>query len=183
MQRIEQVDPESATGKTAELLSAVNSQMGIIPNILKTMAQSPATLGGYLGLSSGLNGGVLSAQLREQIALVVAGTNGCDYCASVHTAVGSQTGLSAQELASNLRGKSADTKTAAALAFAKAIVTKKGFVCDGAMAEIRHAGFSEEEIVEIVGNTVMNIFTNYFNHIAGTEIDFPVVNTREAVAS
>ena len=183
MQRIEQVDPELATGKTAELLTAVNSQMGIIPNILKTMARSPATLGGYLGLSSGLSGGVLSPQLREQIALAVAGTNGCDYCASVHSAIGSQTGLSTDELSRNLHGRSDDPKTEAALTFAKAIVTKKGFVCDGKLAAIRDAGYSEEEIVEIIGHTAMNIFTNYFNHIAGTEIDFPAVNTREAVSA
>lgn len=183
MQRIERINATEAPAKTQELLGAVKAQMGGVPNILATMAQSSAALGGFLGFAGALGEGKLSMKLREQIALTVAGANQCDYCASVHTAVGGQCGLDADELASNLNASSADEKTAAALRFSKSIVATKGNVADADLAAVRAAGFSDEEVVEIVANTALNIFTNYFNHVAGTEIDFPVVKTSAAQAA
>lgn len=177
MQRIEKIDPATASAEASELLGAVKSQMGMVPNILATMARSPAALEGYLGLSGALGKGKLSAKLREQIALTVAGENACDYCASVHTAVGGQLGIDANELRANLRGQSEDIKVMEALNFARRIVEDRGFVNDTDLTLIRAAGYSDEEIVEIIANVMVNIFTNYFNHIAGTEIDFPVVDS------
>ena len=52
-----------------------------------------------------------------------------------------------------------------------------GQVTDQELEAVRSAGFSDEEIVEIIGNVAVNLFTNYFNHVADTEIDFPKVNT------
>ena len=46
-------------------------------------------------------------------------------------------------------------------------------ISDDDIREIRIAGFGEEEIVEIVAHVALNIFTNYFNLVAQTEIDFP----------
>ncbi|RMF10819.1 MAG: carboxymuconolactone decarboxylase family protein [Alphaproteobacteria bacterium] len=183
MQRIEPVNQAAVAPKTAELLDAVKKQMGGVPNILATMAQSSAALGGYLGFAGALAAGTLSAQLREQIALAVAGANQCDYCASVHTTVGGMVGLSAEELAANLRGRSSDRKVSAALSFVRHIVATRGHVGDAELSAVRGAGFSDEEIVEIIANTALNIFTNYFNHVARTEIDFPVVDTTAVEAA
>lgn len=183
MQRIQQIDEAIAPEKTKDLLTTVKKQMGGVPNILATMAQSPAALGGYLGLAGALTGGKLPAKLGEQLALTVAGANRCDYCASVHTALGAKAGLDDEELRKNLRGDSADSRTASALRFAGRIIETRGHVSDADLDDVRQAGFSDEEIVEIVAHTAMNIFTNYFNHVAGTEIDFPVVNTATAAAA
>ena len=183
MQRIEKTDPATASPEASELLGKVKSQMGMVPNILATMARAPAALEGYLGLSSALGKGKLSAKWREQIALTVAGENACDYCASVHTAVGGQLGLAANELRANLRGQSEDSKVMEALTFARRIVEDRGFVNNTDLTLVRAAGYSDEEIVEIIANVMVNIFTNYFNHIAGTEIDFPVVDSRSKVAA
>lgn len=184
MIRILPIDPEHATGKAKTLLDGVKQQMGAAPNIFRTLAQAPAALDAYLKQSSALAAGSLNAQLREQIALVTAGKNQCDYCASAHTALGSGAGVNQAELADNLRGRSGNTATQAALTFAAQIVKKQGQVSDSDLAAVRQAGFSDGDIVEIIAVTCMNIFTNYFNHIAGTEIDFPVISTgdlRQAV--
>lgn len=183
MQRIQRIDPADAPARTTELLSAVKKQMGTVPHILSTLAQSPAALGGYLGFSGALAGGRLSARLREQIALTVAGANACDYCASVHTAVGGKLGVGSDELDRNLRGRSDDPRVQGALRFASRIVAARGNVTDEDLAAARRAGFADEEIVEIVANTVLNIFTNYFNHVAGTDIDFPHVKTTAIAAA
>jgi uncharacterized peroxidase-related enzyme len=130
----------------------------------------------YLQQGEALAGGSLPAQLREQIALVTAGSNGCDYCASAHTLMGKGAGLAADEMAKNLQGRSGDAKTQAALDFAKAIVQSRGQVTDVQIQAVRSAGYSEADVVEIVAHVATNLFTNYFNLIAGTVVDFPPVS-------
>lgn len=184
MARINPIELEQAGDKGRALLGAVKRQLGLVPNIFKTLAQSPAVLDAYMKQTAALASGDLDAKLREQIALVVAGKNQCDYCASAHTLLGKGAGVEESELASNLKGQSSDTTTQAALTFAAAIVEKRGRITDGELAAVREAGFSDGQIVEIIAVTCMNIFTNYFNHIAGTEVDFPLISTdalRQAV--
>ena len=79
MARIEAVNPEQTTGKANELLNAVKSQMGGVPNIFSTLAQSPVALEAFLNFNTALGQGVLTPAMREQIALTVAGKNQCDY--------------------------------------------------------------------------------------------------------
>lgn len=174
-QRIPSNPAPSTAAQT--MLDGIQKAIGATPNIFKTMAHSPATLNFYLQGSGALKETALSAAMREQLALVVAGANHCDYCASAHTAIGAKQNLTAAEMAANLSGQSGDAKTQAALSFARQIVETRGNVSDAAVEAVRAAGYSEGEILEIVTVVSFNIFTNYFNHVAGTEIDFPVVST------
>ena len=182
MQRIAQVSAADASAATAELFTAIKNKVGAVPNILATMGQSPAVLEGYLGFSDALAKGRLSAARREQIALAVAGANSCDYCASVHSAVGSKAGLGAEEIQRNLEGFSSDPETQAILEFTNVLISRRGNVSAAELDALREAGFNDEEIVEIVANAALNIFTNYFNHVVDTDIDFPVVRTGRVAA-
>jgi len=176
MPRIQPLDPGSARPKSAELLTAIQRQLGVVPNILKTMAHAPAVLSGYLSFTKALGGGRLSPALREQIAVAVAGANQCGYCASAHTALGKQVGLDAQELGRNLSAKSENPQTQAVLTFVNTVITSHGNVSDVDLAQVRASGFSDGEIVEIIAHIAINILTNYFNLISGTEVDFPIVD-------
>lgn len=169
--------PIENAGQASEVLATLKQKIGMVPNIYATMAHSPAALKGFLGFGEALAGGVLSASLREQIALTVAGENGCDYCASAHTAVAKGAGVDAQEAGRNLEGQASDPRVAAILKFAKAVVNKRGWLDDGELEQLRSVGITDQEIVEIIAAVAVNLFTNYFNHIAGTDIDFPVVQT------
>jgi uncharacterized peroxidase-related enzyme len=181
MARIKALRSDEASPKSKALLEGVQKGLGMTPNLMATIAHSPAALGGYLGFGQALGSGTLSASLREQIAVAVAGENSCGYCASAHTLLGKGAGVEASELASNLGGQSSDERTQAALDFALAIVTKRGWVSDADLAAVRGAGFSEGDLVEIVAAVAVNVFTNYFNHVADTDIDFPEVAVREPV--
>ena len=88
MTRLSPVNPDTAEGQAKELLSAVKQAMGSTPNIFTTFANAPAALEGYLNFNQALSKGALNPKLREKIALVTAGANGCDYCASAHTFLG-----------------------------------------------------------------------------------------------
>ena len=173
MPRIQPVRPESADPNTAELLSSVKRKLGTVPNLVSTMAHSPAVANAYLGFSHALSGGALSARLREQIALTVGQANECDYCITAHCTLGQKAGLTENDLAQARHGTAADGKGKAALAFARKLVDQRGRVSDADFDQVRRAGYSDGEINEIVANVALNIFTNYFNHVAATEIDFP----------
>ena len=183
MPRISPVDTATAQGEAKSLLDAIQGGLGMVPNIFATMAHAPKALEGVLGLNKALGGGLLPAKLREQIALTIAGANGCDYCASAHSALGRGTGLSADELALNLTGHSQDPKTAAALDFVAKAVAERGRLGDSDLGALRAAGYSDGEIVEILAHIGLNIFTNYFNHIADTAIDFPLVRAGAKAAA
>jgi len=182
MQNIAILEKDNASVEAQELLGAVQKQLGMIPNIFLTFAHSPAVLKGYIQFSGALATGKLSAQLREQIAVATAGKNHCDYCASAHTLLGGKAGVKKEELGLNLAGCSNDPKTASALKFVVEVVEKRGEIDESSLANLVEAGFSDEEVVEIIGHIGLNIFTNYFNHIAGTKIDFPLVTTRAGSA-
>ena len=173
MARIQPVNPNTADSATAELLGSVKKKLGSVPNLIATMANSPAVATAYLGFSQALATGTLPARLREQIALVVAETNGCDYCLAAHTALGKGAGLTEQETCDARRAHSHDQQERAALDFARKVVQDRGVVADRDVELVRQAGYTDGEVGEIVANVVLNIFTNYFNHVAGTEVDFP----------
>jgi uncharacterized peroxidase-related enzyme len=183
MQRINALDVSAAPADSKILLDAVHKKLGMVPNLFKTFAHSPAVLNFYLKQGEALATGVLPAALREQIALVTAGTNQCDYCASAHTLMSKGAGVDATEATANLQGHSSNAKTQAALTFAKTIVDHQGRVTANQLQAVRTAGFGDAEIVEIIAHVSMNIFTNYFNHIAETVIDFPLVSTAHAKAA
>ena len=176
MPRINPVDPSQTNEKARTLLEGVNKALGMTPNILATMAHSPAVLESYLGFSKTLAGASLSPQLREQIAIAVAAANGCEYCASAHTASGKGAGLDDDELGRSLLGESKDAKAQAALNFSLAIVDKKGWVSNEDVSTFKAAGFGDAEVTEVIAVVALNTFTNLFNHVIETEVDFPRVS-------
>lgn len=175
MSRIPPVDRNTTTDSVRKNFDAVQKQLGVVPNMMRTMAQSPSVLEGYLGFGAALRRGLLSVGLQEQIALAVAETNSCDYCLSAHTALGRGAGLSNDELAASREARATDPKAAAALQFAQAVVERRGDVRDQDLALVRAAGYSDGEIAEIIAHVALNVFTNYFNRAAQTDIDFPLV--------
>jgi len=179
MTRLSVIDPKNAQGKAKDLLDAVKAKLGIVPNMTRVMADSPAVLEGYLQLSGALSGGLLEAKLREQIALLTAQENQCDYCLSAHTAIGKMVGLKQEEILASREGEGGGAKTTAALRFAKQVLERKGQVGDEEVAAVRAAGFSDGEIGEIIAHVALNVFTNYFNIAAQVEIDFPKVSYSE----
>lgn len=174
MPRIDLINPEQATGRTKELLERTQAQLGRVPNLYKAMAHSTAALDGYLSFRGALVQGKLSAMLREQIALLVAALNTCEYCVSAHAFRAQKLGLLSQELELNQNAAASDPKTHAALTFVKALVAKHGAIDTAELNQLKAAGWNEEETGEIIAHVALNIFSNYFNHVAQPELDFPL---------
>lgn len=181
-QRIPTIDAATASPEQQQILANVKKALGIVPNLVSTLAQSTAAAGAYLAFSGALAKGSLSAKLREQIALTVGEANSCGYCVSAHTYIGTHAGLSSEEVLAARTAESTDPKSGAALAFAQKVANHRGNVTDEDVAGLRELGFTDGDIVEIIANTALNIFTNYFNNAVATVIDFPVAPKLEGCA-
>jgi uncharacterized peroxidase-related enzyme len=183
MSRIPLIDrtASSTTADRKALLDQVNQAFGATPNMFKAVANSPAALQSLWG-SFGALGGVIDARLGEQIAVAVADRNACEYCLAAHTALGRKAGVSAEGMAAAQRGESADPATAAALTFALKLVNERGNLSEADVQAVRQAGFSDEQIVEILAHVALNLFTNYVNVAFAVPVDFAPVKLSRAAA-
>lgn len=172
---------DAAPVASQPLLEGVKKKLGVVPNLFRLVATSPAALEGFLGLSGALGKGSISAALGERIALAVAEVNGCTYCLSAHTYVAKNLAhLDDAEIAANRSGASNDPKADAAVRFAAKVARERGHVGDADVSALKLAGYDDAQVVEIVLHVALNSFTNYLNEVVKTEIDFPVVALRQA---
>jgi uncharacterized peroxidase-related enzyme len=173
MARIQPLTLATAPAGSRPLLEAVTKKLGRTPNLFLTLAHSPAALQSYLQQSEALSHGLFSAAERERIALAVAEANGCDYCLAAHTALGKGAGLDPAEVQAARRGASSDPKQAALARFARTLAAERGVVSDAGLEAFLAAGWSRAQAVEAVAVVGINLLTNYVNHLAATEVDFP----------
>ena len=171
--RITTIPTTTTDAKIVPLYTAVKGALGMVPNLMQVLGNSPAALQGYLSLNGALGGGVLPAQVRERLALMVAETNGCDYCLAAHSLLGKMAGLDPAESQRARLGTSQDAFANAALLLGRAVVQARGKISDADIAEARKAGLDSAAIVEVVAHVSLNILTNYINNVAQTTIDFP----------
>ena len=174
MPRLAKLQKDQGDPQAQQMMSQLDAQKMLL-NVFRGMANSPAVLDGYLKLNAALKNGKLSERTREALALAVGQVNRCDYCLAAHTMIGKEAGLDDASIRDARLARSADPKTAAALALARELAEHRGKVPDAQVAAARSAGLSDGEIAEVVAHVALNIFTNYFNQMNQTEIDVPTV--------
>jgi len=175
MSRIPVPSVAAATGATAEVYAHLKKTIGSVPNTFAVIgAHGPAALKAILQAESALASGSLSKQDQETIKLVVSELTGCDYCSAAHTVLGKMAGLKAEVL-KNLRAglPTGDSKRDALAHFVRTLVRSSGTISDDRFAEIRAAGYTDAQLVDISLAIALITFTNVFNRIADTPLDFP----------
>lgn len=173
MPRLNVVKPKNSSGEIKEIYGGLIQEKGTVFNIFQGMANSPAALKAYLSMSSALAEGQLSPEEREIVYLAVSERNGCHYCASAHSLVARNAGLSDNTILAARRFESPDEKHQALLRFVERVIKTKGFVDDKDLASVREAGYSDGQIVEAIGYIALATFSNLFNHVHDTPLDFP----------
>lgn len=181
MTRLNEVLPDEATGDAKEIYADVEEEMGMVPNIFRGLANSPAALHGYLALSSALAEGELTPEDREVLYLAVSENNGCHYCVSAHTMLAKKAGVSEDETLAAREFGSGDSRRDALLKFTKKVIASKGFVSDEDLAAVRDAGYTDGQIAESVGYIALATFSNLFNHVHDTPLDFPAAPSLDPI--
>ncbi len=167
------VQENKAEPQVKELYKAIEGKMHMLPNIFKNMGNSAVALKGFLDLNEAAGMTSLSPQLREKIALAVGQANSCQYCLSAHTMLAKVNGIPEMEIMQARKGMATSPKEKAILSFVKSVVDKKAHIDKNELTSLKSAGVSDKEIVEIILVVMVNMFTNYFNLVTGTQVDFP----------
>lgn len=175
MSRITTVTNEIANAEQKALFDAIQAQIGMVPNFLKILGNSPAALRAFLGLYGIAGEGSLDPHTRERIALTIAQQNACEYCLSAHTAIGRKAGLTGDEITANRAGTSQDAKAAVAVKLARSLAENMGEITTAELVEARVAGYTDADIVEIITHVGLNIITNMVGKASQVDIDFPKV--------
>ena len=177
MSRLPMTAFDQATGATAEIYAKIKKSVGRVPNAYATLAtHDPAALGAMLQADAALSAGTLSRQDQEIVKLVISEAAACDYCLAAHTMVGKLSGLSPEAMRAARAGEpTGDAKRDALVRFVRNIVRNPGTVSDEEYQAIVAAGYDARQLVDIALAVAVITFTNVFNRINDTDVDFPAV--------
>ncbi|WP_207262437.1 carboxymuconolactone decarboxylase family protein [Pseudomonas sp. GW101-3H06] len=175
MARFTSVLADQATGPTAEIYASIKKTLGKVPNAYAALATlAPAALQAMLNADAVLSGGPLSKPDQETIKLVISELAGCDYCVAAHSMVGKLVGLSSDAMHRMREGQATgSSKRDALVTFVYYLVRNPGTLPEAQVRALLDAGYSGEEIVHIGLAISVITFTNVFNRINDTTVDFP----------
>jgi uncharacterized peroxidase-related enzyme len=173
MPRLNVVQPEQASGKVKEIYDDLQKRMGRVINIFQGMGNSAAALKAYLSMSAALSEGELTPEDREVVYLAVSQTNNCTYCLSAHTLMAKKAGMNDEQIAAVRKFQPQSDKHRALVRFVRRVIETKGFVEDSDVAAVRTAGYSDGQIAESIAYIGLATYSNLFNHVFDTPLDFP----------
>ncbi len=175
MNRLFNQPATEATGHAAQLFGAIKGAIGIVPNAYAAIgSNSPVALEAALNLDGALRKSSLSARDIEAVKLAVSELAGCDYCLAAHTLSGRKAGLPADAMIALRKGQgTGDARIDALTAFVRAIVGTHGTVPAAAVQAVQAAGVTDAQIVDTFLAIASITFTNLFNRVNDTVLDFP----------
>jgi uncharacterized peroxidase-related enzyme len=178
MARLHTVALSEATGRVAELFSAVKGAIGKVPNSYVGIGgNSPVALEAILNLEASLKKSSLSPIDIEVVKLTVSHTTGCNYCLAAHTLIGKKLGLSREAILAVRQGQPSGNDRNDALAkFVLYLLTTSGTVPAEVVAAVKDAGVTDAQIVDVTMAIASIAFTNLFNRINDTVLDFPTAD-------
>ncbi|WP_233837163.1 carboxymuconolactone decarboxylase family protein [Paraburkholderia sp. ZP32-5] len=178
MPRLYTITASEATGRAAELFNAVKQAVGKVPNSYVGIgANSPVALEAVLSLEASLKKSSLSARDIEVVKLVVSETTGCDYCLAAHTLMSKKIGLDREAILALREARPTGNARDDALAtFVFNLLTTSGTVQADVITAIKQAGVTDAQIVDVTMAIASIAFTNLFNRINDTTLDFPAAD-------
>ncbi len=171
---IELKTPETAEGAAAGILAGARDQMGFVPNMYAAMANLPALLEGYSATYAAFRETVgFTPAEQETVFLTISEANGCHYCLAAHSMVADKiSGVPGDALEALRNGDNpTDAKLGALSEFTREMVVTRGSVGKDDVDRFLAAGYSNQHILGIVLAIACKTFSNYTNHLAGTEVD------------
>jgi uncharacterized peroxidase-related enzyme len=177
MSRLSVPNLESDTGPSGQVYAQIKKGIGSVPKTFAAIAaHGPAALKSILAADAVLAAGTLTKRDQEVIKLVISAAGGCDYCVAAHSYLAKLVGMKPEALKQIREGQpTGDAKRDALVGFVRKLAQSSGTVTAEDFAAIKAAGYSDAQLVEISLAFATTVFTNVFNRINDTEIDFPAV--------
>lgn len=163
---------ETAPDASKPLLQKAQDSYSFLPNLLATMAESPALLEGYMTLAGIFGKADLTETERQIIMMTNNRLNGCVYCMAAHTMISKMSEVP-EDVIEALRNDTpiADAKLEALRQFAIVINQSRGWPTDAQIQALLSAGYTLQTVLEVVLGTAVKTMSNYTNHIAATDLD------------
>lgn len=157
-----------------KILNDLQMAFGFIPNVYAFMAYSPMALKSYLQYTREKTS--LSDIEAEAIYLITSQVNRCPYCLSAHSSFARALGLKDEEIIELREGKASfDKKLDILVKFTRAVVEDRGHTEDVLVDKFIKAGYTCQQLVEVVVLISQIMVTNFINNITHNPLDFPEV--------
>lgn len=164
--------PEDAPEGSRTTLAATRDRLGFVPNVVSTMAGSPALVQAYTTMVELLGQTRFTPQEQQVAILSVSLANGCDYCMAAHTLMAEKVGVDGGVIEALRDGKELpDTRLEALRRFTTALVETRGWTGDDEVQAFLDAGFEPAHVLDAIMILGMKTLTNYTNHLANTPLD------------
>ena len=164
---------ENASETSKEVLEQAKKAYGFVPNLLGTMANHPALLKNYWEGSANLGeNSTLSAKEQQVAYLAASYENNCHYCMAAHTSIGQMHKID-QSILDALRTGTPipDARLEALSQYVKATTISRGRVSQEDINAFLEAGFTQENVLEVITIVSLKVMTNYINYVAQTKVD------------
>ena len=159
--------PQTAVGAAREMLGELAAHHGQVGDMVRTMANSPAVLGGYLQLSRAMKRAKLDRRISERISIAVQVQQGSELCLESHIAAAASLGIDGEEIDRARRGTSNDAAIAPMIAYGLQVYEAPSTITTAQVEELRGLGYTDREIADVVGLVTLNVLTGAFNLVAG----------------
>ncbi|OOR84269.1 carboxymuconolactone decarboxylase family protein [Moraxella canis] len=164
---------DSAPEKAKERIEMVQKANGFVPNLIGVLANSPQALEMYQEVGKMNSRNSLTAEEIEVVQITAAAHNGCDFCVAGHTKIGTKLKMPETVLTA-LRGRTAidDNEKYQALAqFTMQLIDNRGKVSDDELAAVKAAGYTDQNILDVVMGVALATLCNYANNVAQNDIN------------
>jgi uncharacterized peroxidase-related enzyme len=175
MNRLHTQAISETTGAAADMYTAIKGAIGMVPNAYVGIgSNSPTALAAALNLDAALKKGTLNGKEQEAIKLAASQASECEYCLAAHTTISKIHGLTENEILALRHGHpSGNLKRDALAKFTRILVGSKGSLPEDVLQDVRQAGFTDAQIVDTILAITSITFTNLFNRVNNTVLDFP----------
>ncbi|MBI3994211.1 MAG: carboxymuconolactone decarboxylase family protein [Candidatus Lambdaproteobacteria bacterium] len=163
---------ETAPAGAQPILNGVKAKMGFVPNLLAKLAEAPVALEAYTTLSGIFDKASLAPGERQLVLLTSAVENACEFCVAAHSAGAKRVKVNPQVVSALREGKTVpDARLKALTDFTRAVVQERGWVGEQKVEGFLAAGFTPQQVLEVLVGVTLKTLSNYANHIVDTPLN------------
>ena len=163
---------DTAQTQSTELLTIAEKTFGFVPNLLGMFAESPTALKAYMTIEQIFNESSFSPTERQVVNLTASRFNECRYCMAAHSTSASMQKVPADVIEAIRSDQPiADSKLEALRTFTTTVLEKRGWISEDDTATFLAAGYSKEQVLEVILGISVKTLSNYVDHVAETPLD------------
>ncbi|AOE50906.1 carboxymuconolactone decarboxylase family protein [Kangiella sediminilitoris] len=164
---------ETAPEESKSILESAEKQLGFLPNLYANLAEAPQALKAYMQLDKLMENSSFSKEEQQVILLSASVENNCEFCVAAHSVIAKQMVGVDEGIVNAIREQkdSDKDKINALIEFTQEVVRQRGWVDESKVKKFLDAGYTQQQVLEVVLGVAMKTISNYTNHITGTEVN------------